>query len=80
MLQLTRDKLDDIRLLVIALAVTAGILSWREAVAQGVMCAVAELPGDGVPCRLNNLGDVAGKAKKQATMWNRGTPPATNFR
>jgi hypothetical protein len=77
-LKLTRKKLDDIRLLVIALTITAGILLWREAARQGVMYAVTELPGGGVPCRLNNFGDLAGTAadirsgEVQATTWNRG--------
>ena len=77
-LQLPRNKLDNIRLLVIALAMTAGVLCWREAAGQGARYAVAELQSGGVPCRLNNLGDVAGRAgdtptgEIQATKWNRG--------
>jgi probable HAF family extracellular repeat protein len=77
-LQLTRNRLGHSRLLLIAIALTAGILSWREAAGQGVMYAVTELPGGGVPCRLNNFGDLAGRAgdnisgETQAATWNRG--------
>jgi probable HAF family extracellular repeat protein len=77
-LQLTRNKLDKIGLVIIALVIAAGILPWQEAAGQGVMYTVSELPGGGVPCRLNNFGDFAGRAadirsgEMRATTWSRG--------
>jgi probable HAF family extracellular repeat protein len=77
-LQLTRNKLDKIGLVILALVIPAGILPWQEAAGQGVMYTVSELPGGGVPCRLNNFGDLAGRAGDnisggmRAARWNRG--------
>jgi len=69
----------------VILAVTAGVIPCREAFAQTIVYMVSEISGAGVPSRLNNLGDVAGKAadspsgETRATIWNRLGLRPTNF-
>src|SRR4029453_8626793 len=73
-------KADVHILLIIApLVASAELASLRQTVAQTSAYTVSELSGAGVPNRLNNLGDVAGRAgdslsgKTQATLWNHGS-------
>jgi probable HAF family extracellular repeat protein len=57
------------------LAVTAGVVTCRETFGQTTAYTVSEISAAGVPRRLNNLGDVAGRAadsfsgETQATIW-----------
>jgi probable HAF family extracellular repeat protein len=62
------------------LAVTAGLVTFRQTFGETIAYTVSELSGAGrVPCQLNNLGDVAGRAgdsvsgKTRATIWNHGS-------
>jgi len=61
----------------VILAVTAGVVTCRETFGQTSAYTVSELSAGGVPCRLNNFGDVAGKdgdspsGETQATIWIR---------
>ena len=67
----------------VILAVTAGVVTLRETFGATTAYTVSELSGAGdagrVPCRLNNLGDVAGRAgdspsgETRATIWNHGS-------
>jgi probable HAF family extracellular repeat protein len=60
----------------VILAVTVGMVTCRETFGQATVYTVAEVFAAGVPCRLNNLGDVAGRAggspsgETRATRWN----------
>jgi probable HAF family extracellular repeat protein len=69
----------------VILAVTAGVVTWRETFGQTTAYTVSELSAPGVPCRLNNLGDVAGRAgdspsgETRATIWNHGSWRPTNL-
>jgi probable HAF family extracellular repeat protein len=74
----------------VVLAVTAGVVTFRETFGETTAYTVSELSGagdtGGVPCRLNNLGDVAGRAgdspsgETRATIWNhRGSLRPTNL-
>ena len=59
-------------------AVTAGVVTFRETFGAPTAYTVSELPGGGVPCKLNRFGDVAGKSadaasgESRATRWNHG--------
>src|SRR4030095_2603694 len=75
-----QPKPDVHILLIIALLATiAELVSAEHSLAQTTAYTVAELSGAGVPYRLNNLGDVAGRTgdslsgKTQATLWNHGS-------
>lgn len=59
--------------LIATVSVMVAILFPQEAFGQGNVYAVSELPGANVPRRLNNLGDVAGKAADPATGEGRAT-------
>ena len=67
------------------LAVTAGVVTFRETFGETTAYTVSELPAAGVPCRLNNFGDVAGRAgdspsgEARATLWNHGSLRPTNL-
>ncbi len=67
------------------LAVTAGVVTFQETFGETNAYTVSELSAGGVPCRLNNLGDVAGKAgdspsgETRATIWNHGSLRPTNL-
>jgi probable HAF family extracellular repeat protein len=72
--------------LIIALLVTiTELASTEHTLAQTTAYAVSEISAGGAPCRLNNLGDVAGKAgdspsgETRATMWNHGSLRPTNL-
>jgi probable HAF family extracellular repeat protein len=62
----------------VILAITVGMLSCQETFGQATVYMVSELSTGGVPCRLNNFGDVAGRAgdspsgETRATLWNHG--------
>jgi probable HAF family extracellular repeat protein len=73
-----KPKADVHILLIIALlGAIAELVSSRQTLAQTIVYTVSEL-STGVPCRLNNFGDVAGKGgdspsgETLATIWNRG--------
>src|ERR1700745_2384314 len=75
-----RRKTDLHILLIIALlAVIADLVSARQTLAQTTVYTVSELSGGGVPWRLNNFGDVAGKGHDSpsgeilATIWDHGS-------
>jgi probable HAF family extracellular repeat protein len=69
----------------VMLAVTAGVVTLRKTSGQTTAYTVLELSAGGVPCRLNNLGDVAGKAgdsssgEARATIWSHGSLRSTNL-
>jgi probable HAF family extracellular repeat protein len=73
-----RSKINLISVLSVILAVTAGVVTWREAFGETTVYTVLELSAGGVPYRLNNLGDAAGRAGDSpsgeigAAIWNRG--------
>jgi hypothetical protein len=50
------------RLLTFILSLTMGVVTCRGTFGQMAEYTVSELSTGGVPCRLNNLGDVAGRA------------------
>ena len=74
-----------IRVVTVVLAVAAGAVTSRQTFGETATYTVSELSGAGVPCRLNNLGDFAGRAgdalsgKTRATSWNRGSFRPTNL-
>ena len=67
----------------VMLAVTAAVATFGGGSSETTAYTVSELSGagdtGGVPCRLNNLGDVAGRGgdslsgKTRATIWNHGS-------
>ncbi len=67
------------------LAVTAGVVTFRQTFGETTAYTVLELSAAGVPCRLNNLGDVAGRAgdspsgETRAIIWNHGNLRPTNL-
>ena len=73
-----RNKINLASVVTIILAVTAGVVTLRETFGETNAYTVSELSAGGVPCRLNNLGDVAGKAgdspsgETRATIWHHG--------
>jgi probable HAF family extracellular repeat protein len=78
--QFRRNKINVTSVVTVILAVTAGVVTFRETFGATTAYTVSELSGaDRVPCRLNNLGDVAGRAgdspsgETRATTWNRGS-------
>ena len=76
--QFRRNKINLTSVVIVTLGVTAGVVTCRETFGQTTAYTVSELSAGGVPCRLNNLGDVAGKdgdspsGETQATIWNHG--------
>jgi probable HAF family extracellular repeat protein len=72
-----------------AIAIIAGtLISPSRVIAQTQHYMVRELSGDdvtGVPCKLNNLGDIAGRAgsaiggKARASVWNRSNLQSKNL-
>jgi probable HAF family extracellular repeat protein len=76
--QFMRNKIKLTSVVTVVLAVTAGVVTFRETFGQTTAYTVLELSAAGVPCRLNNLGDVAGRAgdsssgETQASIWNHG--------
>jgi probable HAF family extracellular repeat protein len=84
-LQFKRNRINITSVLAVILAVAAGVITCREIFGQTTMYTVSELSDAGVPCRLNNLGDVAGRAadsplgKTRATVWNHGRSRPRNL-
>jgi probable HAF family extracellular repeat protein len=81
--ELTGNKIKTISVVAIIMAVAAGMVTFRQTFGETTAYAVSELSGTGnmrgVPCGLNNLGDVTGRAgdsfsgKTRATLWNHGS-------
>jgi probable HAF family extracellular repeat protein len=80
-----RNKINMTSAVTVILAVAVGVVTCRETFGQTTVYTVSELSAGGVPCRLNNLGDVAGKAgdfpsgESRATIWNRLSLRPTNL-
>src|SRR6266496_5940176 len=76
--QFRRNKINMASVVTVILAVTAGVVTFRETFGETTAYTVSELSAAGVPCGLNNLGDVAGRAgdslsgETQATIWTHG--------
>jgi len=83
--QFRRNKINMASVVTVILAVTAGVVTLRETLGETNAYTVSELSAGGVPCRLNNLGDVAGKAgdspsgETRAIIWNHGSLRPTNL-
>src|SRR5262249_49644414 len=81
--ELTRNKIKMTSVVAIIVAVTVGMVTFRQTFGETTPYTVLELSGTGdlrgVPCRLNNLGDVTGRTgdsfsgKTRATLWNHGS-------
>ncbi len=75
--QFKRNKINMTSVVSIILAVTAGVVNVRQTFGQTNEYTVLELSA-GIPSRLNNFGDVAGRGadsssgETQATIWNHG--------
>jgi probable HAF family extracellular repeat protein len=76
--QFRRNKINMTCVVTIILAVTAGVMTFRQTFGQTTEYTVLELSATAIPSRLNNFGDVAGRAREsasgetQATIWNHG--------
>jgi probable HAF family extracellular repeat protein len=76
--QFRKNKINMTSVVSVIIAVTAGVVTLRETFGETTAYTVSELSATGVPCRLNNFGDVAGRAgdspsgETRATMWNHG--------
>ena len=76
--QFRRNKINITGILTVILAAMAGVVICQETFAQMTEYTVSELSAEGVPSRLNNLGDVAGKAGDSssgeilASIWHHG--------
>jgi probable HAF family extracellular repeat protein len=76
--QFRRNKINMASVVAVILAVTVGVVTFRKTFGETTAYTVSELSGPRgqVPCRLNNLGDVAGRAgeslsgEARATFWN----------
>src|SRR6266576_339695 len=77
LLQLRRNKINMTNVVIAILAVTAGVVTLRQTFGQTTEYTVLELSA-GIPSRLNNLGDVAGRGpdsssgETKATIWKHG--------
>src|SRR6266480_1582970 len=75
--QFRRNKINMTSVVAVIVAVTAGVVTFREAFGQATEYIVSEL-STGVPSRLNNFGDVAGRAGDSpsgeigASIWHHG--------
>ena len=84
-LRLRRDKIKLTRVVASILALTAGVFFCGQAFGQTTDYTVSELAAGGVPYRLNNLGDIAGRAGEspsgeiRATIWNHGNLRPTSL-
>jgi len=85
LLQFRINKINMTSVITVTLAVTAGVVTFGVTFRGPTPYTVLELSGPGVPCRLNNLGDVAGRAgdspsgENRATVWNHGSLRPTNL-
>jgi probable HAF family extracellular repeat protein len=84
--QFTRNKVKMTSVVAVILAVTAGVVTLRGTFGETTVYTVLELSAAGrVPCRLNNLGGVAGRAsdslsgKTQATIWKHASLEPINL-
>jgi len=83
--QFRRNKINMTSVVAVILAVTAGVVTFRQTFGETTAYTVLELSAAGVPCRLTNSGDVAGKAadspsgETRATIWNHGSLGPTNL-
>src|SRR6266566_4962734 len=83
--QYRRNKINMTSVATVILAVTAGVVTLRATFGETTAYTVSELSVAGVPCRLNNLGDVAGRTgdslsgKTRAAIWNHGSLRPTNL-
>jgi probable HAF family extracellular repeat protein len=74
-------------LVIVVLAITAAVATFGGRSSETTAYTVSELSGPlgQVPCRLNNLGDVAGRAgeslsgEARGTIWNHGSLAPTNL-
>jgi probable HAF family extracellular repeat protein len=80
------NKINIASVVTVILAVTAAAVTLRETFGETTAYTVSELSAAGrVPCRLNSLGDVAGRAvdslsgKTRATIWNHGSLQPMNL-
>src|SRR4029077_10388103 len=79
------SKLTYMLVLGAILGVTMALVTRWETFGQTSAYIVTELSGPGVPYRLNNLGDVAGRARNSlsgktgATIWNHRSLGRTNL-
>jgi probable HAF family extracellular repeat protein len=77
--QFRRNRINITSVLAVILAVTVGVVTFRETFGQTTDYSVLELSATGIPSRVNNWGDVAGRAiesalgETQATIWNHGS-------
>src|SRR6266496_4983551 len=77
--QFRRNKINMTSVVTVILAVTAGVVTFRQTFGETTAYTVSELSAAGVPCRLNNLGHVAGRAgdsssgETRATIWSHGS-------
>jgi probable HAF family extracellular repeat protein len=82
--QFKRNKINLTSAVSVVLAVT-GVVTCRQTFGETTAYTVSELSAGGVPCRLNNLGDIAGKAgdsasgETRSTIWNHGSLRPTNL-
>ena len=82
--QFRRNKINITGILTVILAAMAGVVICQETFAQITVYTLSELSA-GVPSRLNNLGDVTGKARNSvlgkigAIIWNHGSLQRRNL-
>jgi probable HAF family extracellular repeat protein len=80
-----RNEIYMTGVLTVLLTVSAGVVSCGKTFGQTIAYSVSELSAGGVPCRLNNLGDVAGRASESASgetraiTWNHVSLRLTNL-
>jgi probable HAF family extracellular repeat protein len=75
--QFRRNKINMTGALTVVLALTAGVITFQQTFGETTGYTVLELSVGGIPSRLNNWGDIAGRAadssgETQATIWNHG--------
>ncbi len=77
LLQFRRNKINVTSVVAAILAVTTGVVTLRQMFGQTTAYTVSELSTAGdagqVPCRLNNLGDLVGRADNSAARGTRAT-------
>jgi probable HAF family extracellular repeat protein len=79
--QLTRSKIKMTDVVAVILAMASGAITLGET----TVYTISEISAGGVPHRLNNLGDIAGRAgdspsgETGATIWNHGSLRPTNL-
>ena len=79
------NRINPTRVVSVLFALTAGVIACPEIFGQATEYAISQLSAGGVPCRLNNLGDVAGRAgnspsgETRAIIWNHGNLRPANL-